>query len=825
VTGTSSTVRAERDALVDRIDLVGATFGGALSELVDRVLVDAAREFVPPVPWALVALGSYGRRELSPGSDVDVMLLYSGGRQGRAVTDEAGRFWYPLWDAGFVLGQSVRTPNDAIALVDDDLDAMTALLDLRLVAGDSALTAEVARRVRELAVRRRTRLVDALADASARRLDRPGPIAEMLEPNLKDGGGGLRDLQSPGWVGWSLAPGPDPVPDGWEGGVARLVSRGYLQPADPDRLRAARSVLLDVRLALHRANSGKSDQLPLQDQDAVARGYGATDADALVRTLGEAARSVVWITSDMWARLRAAEHGPAGLTGGVRPLGGGVVLRDGRIAFATEGDDAADVAPDATRVLAAAAHAARLRVPFERQTLSQIAALDAVVWTPDARDAFLSLLAAGRGAVAVFEALDHVGVLVKVLPEWERVRALPQRNAYHRFTVDRHLLEAVAECAALLDPEDAHGAGFDGQVARRARADVLLLAALLHDIGKGMPGDHSVVGTEAARAVALRLGVDDAGVELLVWAVRHHLLLADTATRRDLADEHTVARFAAVVSDAAHDDLLYALTIGDSRATGPAAWNASKAALLRALYMKTDARFASDSQRGDASVDDRAELVAAELARHRTLLAAREVAVEWTDGPDGMLQCTVAAPDRTGLLAIVAATLALAGFDITGASAFSAPDGMALEVFTGRDRFGRLAVDERGEVVTTLVGALAGEIDLDARLAERTRRYRRPHASPAERDVRVLVDTEASTSATVVEVHAPDDVGLLARVAAVFGDLGLDVAQAIVSTLGDRVVDVFYLHDASGRALSSPEAIDAMRATLLARLTAAVTLD
>ena len=489
-------------------------------------------------------------------------------------------------------------------------------------------------------------------------------------------------------------------------------------------------------------------------------------------------------------------------------------------------------------------------MPFERATLAQLEQLTEVEWTQPARDAFVALLAAGRGAVPVFETLDHVGVLVRLLPEWEHVRARPQRNAYHRFTVDRHSLEAVAECAALLDDEDPVGAGFDGEVARRARPDVLLLAALLHDIGKGRPGDHSVVGVATAREVAARIGLDEAGAEMLAWLVRHHLLLADTATRRDLADERTIARFAETVGDPERLDLLYALTIGDSRATGPAAWNASKGALVRELYVKADARLHAVTDQvelppdpqpalaaiiGSAAADEflaampspyGGSFSAPELARHRQLLIAGARAVDWAMLTDGRVRCTVVERDRTGLLATVAAALALVGFDIDAAAAYSHPDGMALEVFTGRDRFGRLeSSDDRAEATTTITGALDGAFSLDDELRARTHRYRPRDAAGVDRTVRVLVDTEASEHATVVEVHAPDDVGVLARVAAVFVDLDLDVVQAIVSTVGDRVVDVFYLTDVTGSRFAQRHAVESLRATLLSRLTAAVTLD
>jgi len=838
----SRALRVVRDELVADTELRGRAFGEALSDAIDDTLVDAATQLSQKSPWVIMAMGSYARRELCPGSDVDLMLLHAGGKRDGALVDAASRLWYPLWDAGFVLGQSVRTVKEALAVADDDLDAMTALLHTRVVVGDEALAADLVARVHRLVPRRRARLVAALADAATTRSERPGLIAEMLEPNLKDGAGGLRELQAPGWVGWALAPAAGTA-DGWTGGVAALVSAGYLQAADPERLLAARDALLDARVALHRVTGGKSDQLPLQEQDAVARLVRAPDADALVRGLGDTARAVVWITRDLWSRLRASERGPTALMPGTRPIDDGVIVRDDRIAIES------DAPIDTCRVLKLAARAAQLHLALDRDTLARIAGLGPVVWTPDARAEFLALLRAGRGAIPVFEALDHVGVLGRLLPEWEHIRARPQRNAYHRFTVDRHSLEAVAECAALLDTDDPAGSGFDGDVARRARSDLLLLGALLHDAAKGRPGDHSVLGVDIAREVGARIGVDDAGVELLAWLVRNHLLLAETATRRDLSDETTITRFGRIVGEAQRNDLLYALTIGDSRATGPAAWNSSKAALVRELYVKTDNLLEDGvvgSQLTNERRDELSRLIgedadeyldalppayatafsAEELARHRELILAGDLAIEW-DGQHGSRhRCTVVAPDRTGLLSVVAGALALFGFDIGAAVGYSHHDGMALEVFTGVDRFSRLTTESDREAVKgELARALAGELDLAERLRERTRRYRPRSASRTQRDVQVLVDNEASSFATVVEVHAPDDIGLLAMVTRSFAELDLDVSQAIVSTLGDRVVDVFYLRDATGSRLTDPHAIDSLRATLQARLTREVTLD
>jgi [protein-PII] uridylyltransferase len=349
--------------------------------------------------------------------------------------------------------------------------------------------------------------------------------------------------------------------------------------------------------------------------------------------------------------------------------------------------------------------------------------------------------------------------------------------------------------------------------------------------------------------VASRIGIEDEGVDDLGWVVRNHLLLADTATRRDLGDDRTISRYADEVRTPARNALLYALTLGDSRATGPAAWSVSKAALVRELFAKTDVRLGAEVPSDDgpdplAGLADLLGEAAARafldtmpdgyarafppevLARHHALLRAGVEAVEWDDLDDDRWRCTLVAPDRTGLLATAAGALALVGFDIATATAHLHPGGLALEVFTGHDRFDRLSsVDGRTTATATVVEAIAGRVPLDEQLRDRARRYRPATTGGVDRDVRVLVDTDASASATVVEVHAPDDVGLLARVAAVFVDLELDVAQALVSTVGDRVVDVFYLRDTTGTRFERRHAVESLRATLLSRLTAVITLD
>jgi [protein-PII] uridylyltransferase len=722
------------------------------------------------------------------------MLVHDGSVRGGVAQEAARALWYPLWDAGLVLGNAQRTPKEALALAREDVDTLTGLMHMRVVMGDLAIVDELLRDAHALARRRRDDINEKLAIAAWARAERPGPIAEMLEPNLKEGAGGLRDVQALEWAGWTLDEG---------GGLDGLVAADLLEVGDIEVLEQARAHLLDVRVELHRATGTRSDVLTLQEQDAVAHALDVEDADDLIRALASVGRSVQWISGDVWRRLAPGRRRARRLARKEREVEPGIWLRRG----AVELSESAEL--DARTVLRAAAVAARRGRPLSRATLERARELEPPAWDAELRAAFVDLLRLGHPAIPVIESLDQVGVLTALLPEWVNVRARPQRNAYHRFTVDRHLLEAVAECAGILDERS-----FDGDVARRTRPELLLLGALLHDIGKGLPDDdHSVSGAAAARTITTRMDLDPHGIDVVSWLVRSHLLLADTATRRDLTDSDTIIRFGRAVRDTERLDLLYALTVGDSRATGSAAWGSAKAALVRQLFVEAD-RLLEEGVVGARLSDERREA----LEQHRDLMSARELAVRWGDRDDELLECIVVAPDRAGLLATVAGVLAVHGFDIRAASAYGDETGMAVEVYRGVDTFGRIDADGRRKIEHDIADALAGRFTVRDRLDPRARRYRR--APTGDDAVEVRFDLEASTNATVCEVHAPDDVGLLARIAAVFTDLELDVTAALVSTLGDRVVDVFYVRDAYGAKLTEPLALDRLRATLVARLTA-----
>ncbi len=756
----------DRDRLLADRSLRGAALCRAHSDAVDdwlARLLQTATGSVAVHGVALVAVGGYGRAELAPASDVDVVLLHTGRGD---IGEVADRLWYPVWDEGVKLGHSVRTLKDALTLAAEDLDTATSLLTARHVAGDPALTADLTAGAMAAWQKRAKKWLGALARSVTDRHARAGEVAVLLEPDLKDGRGGLRDVHALRWA---------------------EQARALLFDADRDALADAYTVLLDTRVELHRVTGRIGDRLLLQEQNAVADALGDTDADVLMARIAAAARTVAWTSDETWRRVRSSLRGPLGrVPRRDRPAGPGVVLRDGEVHVLPD----ADVERDAVLALRAAAAAAGHETLIDRLSLDRLEA-DAPSlpdpWPAEAREHLARLLLAGPPAVPVIEALDQRGLWVRILPEWAPVRSRPQRNAYHRFTVDRHLVETAIGAALLKDRVD--------------RPDLLVVGALLHDLGKGYPGDHTDAGVELMGRIAARMGYPPEDVADLAAMVRHHLLLPDVATRRDIEDPGTVASVVEAVGSAARLRLLDALTEADSVATGPAAWGPWKAELVAELVARVSHVLGGGSAGELAGGFPTPEQV--------ELMAERRVVLDGVgDTP------TVVAPDRPGLFSRGAGVLSINGLDVLRADAHSSDDGMALAVFRVESPFGPTIPWSR--VCRDLELALAGKLALDARVQERARTYA-PRAAVAARpaSTSVTVDNETSTVATVVEVLAPDGVGVLYRITRALADLDLDIRSAKVQTIGHQVVDSFYVRDAAGTKVTDGDVLVELERALL----------
>ncbi len=779
-----ASLRERRQALLARAGLQGRTFCRAYAAEADRWLAGLAERATEGAPrhLALLAVGGYGRGELCPYSDLDVVLVHDGRRDVARVADA---IWYPVWDQGVQLDHSVRRPKEVLAAAAGDLRVALGLLDGRMVWGDRRVADPLLERARrEWAEGLGARWVEDLARQMEERRRTAGDLAYLLEPDLKESHGGLRDIN----VLRSVA-----------AALPRLADEVDLDPLEP-----AEGTLTAVRVELHRGAGRAQERLLLQDQDQVAAALDYPDADVLMAAVARAGREVAWVAEDMWRRRRLWPSPPAGRRRRGRrdePAGPpsvveiepGVALVGEEVALSS----GARVEEDGALPLRLAAVGAERDRPLARGALRRLADRTPPPpdpWPIEVRQDLVRLLRAGRPAIGAIEALDHHGLFTRYLPEWDAVRNKPQRNAYHRFTVDRHLLEAAANAAELTD--------------RVGRPDLLVVGTLLHDIGKGYPGDHTEVGEALVAEITTRMGFPAGDVATMVALERNHLLLADTATRRDLDDPATVERVAGLLGDPDTVALLAALTEADSLATGPAAWGPWKAGLVADLADRTIVALTGGvpAPRSSPVADGQRAAVDEVHASGRPAVVL--------DPP----QVVVAAPDRRGLLAQVAGTLALHGLDVRSADA-SSEGGVAVDTFTVE--VARGTWPDTARLREDLEAVLSDRLALVDRLAAKAAAYaggRRPtSARPVVRSV--AVDNEASRSSTVVEVRAPDEVGLLHRVTRALFDCDLDVVSARVSTAGAEVVDAFYVRDAAGAKVTGEAHQDRLRQAVLGSLT------
>ncbi|MCX4528359.1 [protein-PII] uridylyltransferase [Streptomyces sp. NBC_01551] len=743
---------------------------------------------------ALVAVGGYGRGELSPRSDLDLLLLHDGKADPRALSTLADRLWYPVWDLGVALDHSVRTPAEARKTAAEDLKVHLGLLDARPVAGDAGLLASLRTSVLADWRNQAAKRLPQLHSLCRERAERAGELRFLLEPDLKEARGGLRDATA-----------------------LRAVAASWLADAPREGLTEARRRLLDARDALHLVTGRATDRLALQEQDQVAARLGLLDADALLREVYEAARVVAYAGDVTWRevgrvlRARSARPRLRGLLGNRgpaaaerAPLAEGVVESDGEAVLAL----AARPDRDPVLVLRFGAAAAQAGLPVSLHAVRRLAAQAKplpVPWPAEAREQLVTLLGAGEPTVAVWEALEAEGLITRLLPDWERVRCRPQRNPVHTWTVDRHLVETAVRASAL--------------TRRVGRPDLLLMAALLHDLGKGWPGDHAVAGETIARDVALRMGFDAEDVAVLGVLVRHHLLLIDTATRRDLDDPATVRSVAEAVGSPGTLEILHALTEADALATGPAAWSTWRGSLVADLVARVAAvlRGAAPAAPEAGATTTEQERLAVEALRTGEPVLALHARQEEDDAVG--VELVVAVPDQPGVLPAVAGVLALHRLTVRAADLRSLElADLPGEVLVLRWRVAAEygALPEAARLRTDLIRALDGSLDVPAKLADREAAYprRRGVVPPPPR---VTVVPDVSSLATVLEVRAPDAVGLLHRVGRALESCGVRVRSAHVSTLGANAVDSLYVVDPDGKPLP-PAAASTLAATVEAAL-------
>ncbi len=726
----------------------------------DALCADAyAAVGAPLIGCALVAVGGYGRGELAPQSDLDLVLVHD---EDCDLGDLAEKLWYPLWDSGARLDHSTRSFPQMLTAAKADLRVALGLLDVRHLCGDPNLTLRL--RTTMLADWRRSarERLPALRKLVDSRHEIVGELAHAAVPDLKEAEGGLRDATA----------------------LKALVA-SWLVDVPHVELERSRVALLDVRDVHHHAAGRPTDRIAPEAWDDLAVGCGLADAAAAQTHVREIGRRLTHLSRLTWRRAESVLDRPE--ASGPRrpaltPLGQGVALAAGEVVL----DTSARPDRNPLLLLRAAVEAAERDVVLAPATAARLVRAGLPLpdpWPREARDLLVRLLAAGPGLLGVWETLEETGALERILPEWERIRLLPHASTIHRFTVDRHVVETCIEASRL--------------IRQVARPDVLMVAALLHDIGKGGLTEHSVAGEPIARAVAERLGFDAETVDLIATLVRWHLLLTQTATTRDPDDPATVADITARITTPEALSLLMALSEADARAASPQAWTTWRAGLVRTLAERSLAALVAQAAGGSAPRLVNDELPVPAVVRRDPGAVSIDVEVA-----AGGARLTVVSGDRVGLLADVAASLALQRASIRSARAWNQSE-VAFSVWEVADEHLDPAVlRQRFEAI------VAGRTDPGSRL--------RAALSGTLPPV-VAVHPEASSSATVLEVRATDRPGVLYLVLAALAEQGVSVRSAHVDTVGPQAVDVLYLQELGAGALSecrAAEAAHAVRAAL-----------
>ncbi len=840
------------------------------SWLTDRIvtlLLDFAMRHLHPLASptrservAVLAVGGYGRAEMAPFSDIDLLFItpYKQTAWGESLIESV---LYCLWDLRLKVGQAVRTVDDCLRLARSDVTVRTTLLEKRFLWGERALAERLSERLSgELFAGTGPEFVELKLAERAARHERQGSTRYLLEPNVKEGKGGLRDLQTLYWIGKYLTGARGPV---------ELMRQGFFTADEYAIFAEAAAFLWTTRVHLHLLTGRATEQLTFDTQVeiAAALGYTSTTGQRAVERFMQdyftQAKHVGDLTRIFLSALEA-QH-----VGGRKTLGrtlrsvlgrergriaGGYILKHGRLDIA----DPADFIADPVNILRLFQQGLAAGVEIHPDALRLVAANlelidDRLRADAEANRIFLALLTGNRNPERALRLMNEVGVLGAFIPEFGRIVSMMQFNMYHHYTVDEHTIRAISTLSQIERGElqadlPVSSDILKGGINRR----VLYVALFLHDIGKGSGRDHSVVGAEVAEQVCPRLGLDDQETDLVVWLVRYHLLMSDTAQKRDLAEPRTARDFAQAVKSPTRLKLLLVLTSCDIRAVGPGIWNNWKAMLLRTLYAETMAVLTGGSEapsRPQLEAEAREALavalkswepaeIEAELSRHyapywlgfdaRTHAIFAGLIRNMPDGEPAVrieldfdrdaTQACFVMPDHPGIFARLAGALALVGANVVDARTYTTTDGIATAAFWIQDSEG--APYERARLTrlrNSVNRILRGEVLAREALRDKDRIRKR------ERDflvpTRIGFDNTGSDIYTIIEVETRDRPGLLYDLARTLTANNVSIASAIIATYGEQAVDVFYVKDLFGLKLHS----EAKRTTLDARLRAAIT--
>ncbi|PNG26479.1 [protein-PII] uridylyltransferase [Methylocella silvestris] len=847
----------------------GLVCAGQLAQIEDE-MIGAIYHYVvtylhPPIagapakPFAIAAVGGYGRSTLAPGSDIDLLFLLDKepGARCQAIVQS---ILYILWDLGQKIGHSVRSIEECLEEALADFTVRTALLEARLLVGDGALFETMRTRFeREIVHGAGAEFVAAkLAERDAR-IARAGRSRYLVEPNVKDGKGGLRDLNTLFWIAKYVYEVRE---------ASELVAAGLFSKAEYRLFCRCEDFLWRVRCHLH-FMTGRAEerlsfdlQLPIAARLGYSERVGLASVERFMKHYFLIAKDVGDLTAIVCAALEERQAKPMAMLDRFGPFlpppasiaAGDFAIDNGRItvagleAFETNPVNliklfwVADrnglaIHPDATRLV----------------TLS-LKRIDAKLRAdPEANLLFLDILTSRNTPEIVLRLMNEAGVLGRFVPDFGRIVALMQFNMYHHYTVDEHLLRTVGNLA---DMEQNRYSGEHPLASEMLQAinnrTALIVASFLHDIAKGRVEDHSIAGARVAREVCPRLGLSDAETETVAWLIENHLVMSDTAQRRDLGDRQTIVTFAKKVQTLERLKMLFILTVCDIRAVGPGVWNHWKAELMRTLYWETEMMLAG----GHSTIDRRRRVAQAQLELRRALpnwsdldfeaYAQRHPPAYWLKADlnqqilhakllnmtevemrapvthidieplRGVTELTVIAPDSPHLLSIIAGACAASSANIVDAQVFTTTDGMALDtiVVSREFDFDEDELRRASRIAFAVENALAGEITLAdmvaARVSSSAARQQTFKVHPE-----VTIDNSLSSRFTVIEASGLDRPGLLFDLTTAISELDLNIVSAHIATFGEKAADVFYVSDNEGAKITVAERQEAVRRKIL----------
>jgi [protein-PII] uridylyltransferase len=809
----------------------------------------------------LVATGGYGRGLMAPGSDIDLLFLlpYKKTPWAESIAEAV---LYVLWDLGFKVGHATRTVEQCLKMAQSDMTIRTSLLDARLIHGDARLFQEFETRFRAEVVQGTSRaFIAAKMEERAQRHNKSGQSRYRVEPNVKDGKGGLRDLHTLHWLVKHMY-GDDVGP--------RAVEAGLFTTDEVDTFRRCEDFLWTVRCFLHFITGRAEERLTFEHQSQLASALGYSSQGGL-RAVERCMKDYFLVAKDVGAlttilctglEMRQLKSAP-GLSSLISPFGWSErrAIRQ-RTDFRVDNDRLNIADPevfkrDPVNILRFFAHAERIDAalhPDAIRVLSRSLHLidDALRADPEANRVFVDIMTGKVSPESSLRRMNEAGVLERFLPQFRHVVAMMQFNMYHHFTVDEHLIRTVGQLTAIEQgtskAELPVATGLMPQVVNRK---VLYIAAFLHDIGKGCEEDHSIVGARIAREVCPRLGLTAAETESVAWLIEQHLTMSNIAQSRDIADPKSIRDFADIVQSPERLKMLLILTCADIRAVGPGVWNGWKGQLLRSLYYETEplvagghtlterphrVNIAKDALRAALPhwtpeakerfierhypdywlrTDTAQQVEHAEILRRADETGEKLYTAARTDAFRAITELTVYAPNHARLLSLFAGACAAAGASITNARITTTRDGFALDTFlfsrdfeTDEDEFRRTK-----RICDTIDGVLAGRLRLSEMLGRRRGQAQR--SDPFAVEPEVHINNTVSDRFTVVEVAGLDRTGLLYELTSALSDLSLDIASAHITTFGEKAVDVFYVTDLTGKKITSPDRAAAIKARLV----------